>query len=93
MDPLSCGLLVALVLFFVVMFLVLRVLLTILGVVGTLALLRFLILLAVFVLGFALLVLCHRGLRMIDTVPRANVTRKKSLENRNPLPPTGGRRS
>jgi hypothetical protein len=79
-------------LFFVVMFLVLRVLLTILGVVGTLALLRFLILLAVFVQGFALLVLCHRGLHMIDTVLRANVTRKKNLENRDSLPPTGGRR-
>jgi hypothetical protein len=64
-------------LFFVVMFPALRVLLTILGVVGTLALLRFLILLAVFVQGFALLVLRHRGLRMVDTVPRANVTRKK----------------
>ena len=60
-GPLSRGLLVALVLFFVVMFLVLRV-------------------------------LCHCGLRMMDTVLCANVKRKKSLENRDSLPPTGGRR-
>ena len=73
-------------LFFVVMFPALRVLLTILGVVGTLALLRFLILLAVFVLGFALLVLCHRGLEIIDTVLCANVTRKESGKYK--LPPT-----
>jgi len=77
---------------FVVMLLVFWVLLTILRVVGTLPLLRFLILLAVFVLGFALLVLCHRGLRIIDTVLCANVTRKSSSENRDSLPPTDGRR-
>ena len=43
---------------FVVMFLVLRVLYAILGIVRALALLRFLILPAVFILRFALLVLC-----------------------------------
>jgi hypothetical protein len=56
------------------MFLVLRVLYAILGIVRALALLRFLILLAVFILRFTLLVLCHRRLRMIDTVFCANVT-------------------
>jgi len=81
-KALARGLLVALVLFFVVMFLVLRVLYAILGIVRALALLRFLILLAVFILRFALLVLCHRGLRMIDTVFCANVTRKKSPERK-----------
>jgi hypothetical protein len=79
-------------LFFVVMFLVFWVLFTILQIVGILPLLRLLILLAVFVLGFTLLVLCHRGLRKIDTVLCANVTRKSSSENRDSLPPTGGRR-
>ena len=86
MTALARGLLVALVLFFIVMFLVVRVLLTILGIVRVLALLRFLILLAVFVLGFALLVLCHRGLQIIDTVLCANVTRKESGKYK--LPPT-----
>jgi hypothetical protein len=39
-----------------------------LGVVRILPLLRLLILLAVFILGFVLLVLCHCGLRLVDTV-------------------------
>src|ERR1700736_986357 len=58
------------------MLMVLRVLSPILGVVGALALLRLLILLAVLVLGFALLVLGHRGLlQLVDTVLDRNVTR------------------
>jgi hypothetical protein len=59
---LAGGLFIALVLLFVMMFGVLRVLYPILGIIRTLALLGLLILLAVFVLGFALLVLGHCGL-------------------------------
>jgi hypothetical protein len=84
LKALTHGLPVALVLFFVVMFLVLWVLYAILGIVRVLALLRSLILLAVFVLWFALLILCHHPLRLIDTVLRANVTNKKSLQIESP---------
>jgi hypothetical protein len=76
LKALARGLLVTLALFFVVMVLVLWVLYAILRILRVLALFRFLVLLAVFILRFTLLVLCHRGLRMIDTVLCANVTRK-----------------
>jgi len=88
-----CGLLIALALLFVVIFLVLRVLLPILGVVRTLPLFRLLILLAMFVLRFALLVLCHCGLRLVDTELRVTVSRKNRRQmrckGRNSLPPKG----
>src|SRR5689334_18708404 len=61
-------------------------------IVRVLGLLRSLILLPVLILGFTLLLLCHLGLRLIDTTLCANVTRKKSLENRNSPRPMGGRR-
>ena len=67
-ELLARGLFVALMLLFVVMFPVLWILLTIVRIVRTLALLRLLILLTVFVLGFALLILRHPGLRLVDTV-------------------------
>lgn len=67
-EGLAGGLLVAPVLLFVVTLLMLRVFYTVLWIVRILALLRLLILLAMLVLRFALLVVCHRGLRLVDTV-------------------------
>ena len=56
------------------MALVLWALITILRVVGTLAFFRFLVLVAMLVLGFALLVFCHKSLRLVDFIRGAPVS-------------------